>query len=140
MRIGSNEATLTAWLKNSGLDNGARIWQEISIKQGWETAFEAILGARLNAIANNGEFMHKGRPPAVLTLAMAAPSVNAKLLSNNGHQSTMYSLIEKIEPGYQAVLQDWLTGAYWAIDAVDMLAESKNLRNGECLVNKHATI
>ncbi|NOS95776.1 MAG: AAA family ATPase, partial [Methylotenera sp.] len=50
MRDGNNEATLTAWLKRSGLNDNARIWQAVRIQSGWETAFEAVLGARLNAI------------------------------------------------------------------------------------------
>ena len=144
MRIGNNEATLMAWLKNAGLDNGARIWQTIRIKKGWETAFEAILGARLNAIVND-DFAHKNRPPAALALATATLATDAvRLLKDNplkdNHKSSMYALIENIEPHCQAALQDWLAGAYWVEGDVDVVAESQKLANGECLVNKHGDI
>lgn len=139
MRQGNNEATLMAWLKNAGLDNGARIWQTIRIKNGWESAFEAILGPRLNAIVND-DFMHKNRPPAALALATAMLATDAARSLKGNHKSSMYSLIEKIEPNCQAALQDWLAGAYWVEDDVDAVAESQKLANGECLVNKHGDI
>ena len=68
MRSGNNEATLSAWLKVAGFDADKRIWQTISIKPGWETAVEAMLGARLNAIAHSN-FTQQQRPPGALTLA-----------------------------------------------------------------------
>ena len=139
MRIGNNEDTLMAWLKNAGLDNGARIWQTIRIKKGWETAFEAMLGARLNAIIHD-DFTHRNRPPTALVLATAALAADAAHALKDNHKSTMYSLIEKIEPNCQAALQDWLAGAYWVEGDVDVVAESQKLANGECLVNKHGDI
>jgi chromosome segregation protein len=139
MRMGNNEATLMAWLKHAGLDNGARIWQTIRIKQGWETAFEAILGARLNAIVND-DFTHKNRPPAALALATATLATDAAHVLKDSHKSSMYALIENIELNCQAALQDWLAGAYWVEDNVDAVAESQKLASGECLVNKHGDI
>jgi chromosome segregation protein len=139
MRMGNNESTLMAWLKSIGLDNGARIWQIIRIKQGWETAFEAILGVRLDAIVNDA-FTPKNRPPAGLALATAALATDVARSLKDNHKSSMYSLIEKIEPNCQDALQDWLAGAYWVEDDVDVMVESQKLASGECLVNKHGDI
>ncbi|MGZ8258245.1 MAG: chromosome segregation protein SMC [Methylotenera sp.] len=143
MRSGNNEATLTAWLKNTGLDNGARIWQTISIKSGWETAFEVVLGARLNAIAHH-QFISQDRPPTVLTLAITANQIGSvhkpDATHKNSPHSSLYSVIEKIEPNCQAVMHDWLAGAYLLEDGVDAAAASQTLANGECLVNKQGDI
>ena len=53
MSRGNNEAALDKWLKNAGLENKTRFWQSIKIKNGWETALEAVLGNRLNAVKNH---------------------------------------------------------------------------------------
>jgi len=147
MRSGNNEAALTAWLKNAGLDNSVRIWQTISIKPGWETAFEAVLGARLNAITYN-ELDATGRPPTALSLAILDSALTSndadKNLSQNSPRksacASLYSVIEKIEPNCQAVLQDWLAGAYLLGDDADAVTSSQTLANGECLVNKQGDI
>ncbi len=136
---GSNEAALSDWLKNAGLDNNARIWQAISIKQGWETAMEAILGVRLNAITH-GALMQKSRPPAALSLAIKSAATQVEIPTKNTLQTSMYSLIEKVDLSYQAVLQDWLAGAYIAEDNADIATISQKLGDGECLVNKHGDI
>ena len=139
MQTGTNEAALSDWLKIAGLDNSSRFWQAISIKKGWETAFEAILGTRLNAITN-GEITCNSRPPIALSLAITSHFVKAESLLKEDQQSTMYSLVDEIEPHYQAVLQDWLEGSYWLADDADVVAECQKLNNGECLVNMQGDI
>jgi chromosome segregation protein len=49
-------------------------------------------------------------------------------------------MLEKINPKQQAVLQDWLAGAYVVEEAVDALAASQRLNKGEYLVNKQGDI
>jgi len=70
IRDANNEATLAAWLKNSGLNNHSRIWQLIGIQSGWETALEAVLGSRLNAVVN--QTLPAARPPAALSVAFSS--------------------------------------------------------------------
>ncbi len=137
MRSSTNEAALTAWLKNAGLDNSMRIWQEISIQKGWETALEAALGARLNAITHH-KFNSSGRPPGALTITVASAPV---ALCNIRHDKiSLYSVVEKITPSQQAALQDWLAGAYLLEDGTDAITASQMLVNGEYLVNKQGDI
>ncbi|MDI1309847.1 MAG: chromosome segregation protein SMC [Methylotenera sp.] len=144
MRNGNNEAALSSWLKSAGLDNNARIWQKISIKSSWETALESALGARLNAlIASEVDVTSKlpvNRPPSALSLAITADVVTAVNIVTNLHQTSLYSFVEKITPDLQAVLQDWLAGAYVLEDGVDVNAARKTLALGEYFVNKQGDI
>lgn len=139
-KTSGNEAALNTWLNNAGLENAARIWQAITIKKGWETAFEAILGARLNAIIANSQFKVNSRPPVALSLAMTSVTEFAKNTSIISQQSTMFALIEKLEPSYQAVLQDWLAGVFWADDNADVDAICQKLEDGECVVSRNGDI
>ncbi len=137
MKHGNNEAALTAWLKQTGLDQGLRIWQSLSIKKGWESALEAALGARLNAISL-ATLNVQSRPPGALTLALdgleLAPSHDA------GGKTALYAIIKKIEPKQQAVMQDWLAGAYLLEDGTDVVAARQQLAKGEYLVNQQGDI
>ncbi|MDP2071578.1 chromosome segregation protein SMC [Methylotenera sp.] len=139
MQNGNNEVALSKWLKTAGLNNSARIWQKISIKSGWETAFESALGARLNAFATY-EMAKADRPPSALSLAFTTNPVVTNKISAKTEQSPLYSLVEKIEPNLQAVLQDWLANAYFLEDGVDAIAASKSLASGEYLVNRQGDI
>ena len=144
MRNGNNEIALSSWLKNSGLDNSARIWQKISIKSGWETALESALGARLNALTTSEISAVSGlpaiRPPSALSLAITSDLSVTRDVAVNSHQTSLYSFVEKITPDLQAVLQDWLTGAYVLEDGLEVNAARKALAYGEYLVNKHGDI
>ena len=135
----NSEVKLTDWLKNSGLDSNKRIWQTISIKPGWETAFEAILGARLNAVTHTGSSntSQNNRPPGALSLATL--NTGSSAVGHDG-TNTLYSVIEKIDAETQAVVQDWLSGAHLLDDDADIATARKSLKNGECLVNKHGDI
>ena len=137
-KSGNNEATLTNWLKNAGLENSARIWQNLHIKQGWETALEAVLGARLNAIVQS-ELTYKNKPPAALTIAVAAVTGNENL-PNKIPDTSLYHLIEKADANCQPVLQDWLAGAFLLEDNEDAMTARLTLKNGECIVNKAGDI
>ena len=143
MRSGNNEATLSAWLKVAGFDADKRIWQTISIKPGWETAVEAMLGARLNAIAHSN-FTQQQRPPGALTLAITdGSSLTATQASNgknSGNKVSLHTVFDEVEPQCQAVLQDWLAAAYLLEDGVNPKTASSQLAYGESLVNKHGDI
>ena len=141
MRDANGEATLVAWLKNLGLNNNPRIWQTISIKPGWETALEAVLGSRLNAVTHNQPLV-KDRPPAALSLAFTKHQKDAGVEKSARKSSylPLYSLIERIEPGYQAVLHDWLAGVYLLEDGIDAISACHDLNHGECLVNQQGDV
>lgn len=142
MREGNNEANLTAWIKNAGLSGNARVWESMRIKSGWETAFEAALGSRLNAITHSGSLdwnVILNRPPAALSLAWASASTGG-VASKASQHTPLYSLIERVEATQQSILQDWLAGIYFLEEGVDALAASHTLNDGESLINRHGDL
>lgn len=142
MREGANESSLTAWLKNLGLNSELRIWQSIKIKSGWETAFESILGVRLNAITHHGLpdlSAIADRPPAALSVAWGAEDAKAVQVKSSQYVS-LYSLIESTEPSHLAILQDWLAGVYLLEESDDAIKASQTLAHGECLINRFGDI
>jgi chromosome segregation protein len=138
MRSGNNEAAMSNWLKNAGLENNARIWQKLSIKQGWETALESALGARLNALTTTNMFL-ANRPPSALSVAITSNDA-ANQHTVNSKQTSLYSLLEKVAPNLQAVMQDWLSCVYILEDGADVNEALKTLNQGECLVSKQGDI
>ncbi|ACT47991.1 chromosome segregation protein SMC [Methylotenera mobilis] len=138
-------SALSAWLTGAGLNNeqqNMRLWQLLRIKSGWESAFEAFLGAKLNAIACDQSLLATGveeRAPVAITLATAfAVEEAASNLSTSF--TTMLSLVEHIEPSYRAVLQGWLAGVYVLDAGADATQAMLALQPGECLVNQHGDI
>lgn len=137
MRDANNEGTLAAWLKNSGLNNHSRIWQLIGIQSGWETALEAVLGSRLNAVVN--QKLPDARPPAGLSVAFGGNNDGNEVIKPSSF-SPMLSIIERADAAYMAVLHDWLTGVYLLTEDMDLISVSQKLTHGECLVNRHGDI
>lgn len=142
MRDANNEATLAAWLKNSGLNNHSRIWQLIGIQSGWETALEAVLGSRLNAVVN--QTLPAARPPAALSVAFGSNEgeieANNTEVNNSSAFSSILSIIERADKAYMAVLHDWLAGVYLLTEDMDAVSVSQKLNHGECMVNRHGDI
>jgi len=140
MRDANNEAGLAAWLKNLGLDNNVRFWQLIGIKPGWETALEAVLGSRLNAVTH--KTLPDSRAPAALTVALGGvkDGHDSKVASASSAQQAMLSIIEKVDAAYKAVLNDWLTGVYLLTEDMNPAEACRGLGQGECLVNRHGDI
>ncbi len=139
MRNGNNEVAMTSWLKNANLESNERIWQKLSIKSGWETALESVLGARLNALTAT-DVTTSSRPPTALSLAMTSNLAPASDVGVNSTRTSIFSLLERTSPDLQPVMQDWLVGAYVLENDVDANAERKALGHGESLVNKQGDI
>lgn len=136
MRDANNEATLAAWLKNSGLNSHARIWQLISIQSGWETALEAVLGNRLNALASDAA--PNERPPAALTVALEATV--EPVATDTSAFVPMLSIIERIDSTCAGALHDWLSGVYLLTEVMQPTHAARQLRQGECLVSRNGDI
>ena len=131
------ESKLDGWLKQAGLHDNKRLWQTISIRTGWETALEAVLGARLNAIFRpkaTAELANKQRPPSALVLCQ--PGTENPLVENNSHFQPLLSIMTESDAGIVALMQDWLSGVYMLDDSADPSEERKQLKPGEILVNQ----
>lgn len=148
MRKVDDASALSAWLTGVGLNHqqeqNVRLWQLVRIKSGWESAFEAFLGAKLNAIACDQSLIEAGvadRAPLAVTLVTASESAADHVASDTvTPYATMLSLVEHVEPSYQAVLQDWLAGVYILDSNADVVKAVGSLQRGECLVNQHGDI
>ena len=141
MREENHASSMSAWLKQAGLDGNARIWQSMHIKAGWDSAFEAALGARLNAVTHGDATALKNmtnRPPAGLSVAFA--SGPADVSGKTSQYIALYALIEKVEPEYQALLQDWLSGMFVLPEGTDITEAVRLLGKGECLINQQGDI
>jgi chromosome segregation protein len=59
---------LHAWLERHGLDRLPRLWQNLSVRDGWDDAVESVLRERLNAVdlenLNQADAWMKDAPPA----------------------------------------------------------------------------
>ena len=133
----SDEAGLNRWLKELDLQDKPRTWQTISVKNGWETALEAVLGLRLNSISVP-KLQTVDRPPASLILAIDGVVSSKSLQAKN--RTTLYSIVNNSMPKQDAALQEWLSGFYLLDDGVDPLQASSSLGHGEYLVNKQGDI
>jgi len=148
MRKVDDASALSAWFTGVGLNHqqeqNVRLWQLVRIKSGWESAFEAFLGAKLNAIACDQSLIEAGvadRAPLAVTLAAASVSAADHVASDTiTPYATMLSLVEHVEPSYQAVLQDWLAGVYILDSDADVAKAVGSLQRGECLVNQYGDI
>lgn len=131
-----HESKLDGWLKEIGLHDGERIWQKISIEPGWETALEAVLGVRLNAILKQHDGQPKARPPA--TLVLCQPGAEGQLPAQ-GEGKLLLSAIKTREPGLGAVMQDWLAGVYM-LEAGNPETARHQLKAGEVLVDRQGDV
>jgi chromosome segregation protein len=145
IRSAQHEQGLKAWLKETLLDDKQRVWQTLKIKSGWETALEAILGGKLNAIVQDVASQYKRppnkRPPSALSLVNASQINNTnKSTPENQDKVPLFSLIEHIDPQTQAAIFDWLTGVYVIANDADAIALCQTLKNGEVFVNQQGDV
>jgi len=137
LKNASDEAGLNRWLKELDLQDKPRTWQTISVKNGWETALEAVLGPRLNAISVS-KLQAADRPPTSLILAIDGAVSSKSVQAEN--RITLYSIVNNGMPEQAAALQEWTRGFYLLDDGVDVVQASLSLRHGEYLVNKQGDI
>lgn len=139
------ETKLEGWLKQAGWHGKQRLWQKIAIEPGWETAVEAVLGARLNAIVHQRDSAYpQQRPPAALVVChpqeTAPEEVEPRETSNavplGGGLKPLLSIIGNIEAGLSALMRDWLSGVYLLDDADAPTSSQRQLNVGEMLVNR----
>jgi len=123
---------LPEWLRRHGLENALPLWQQIHVEAGWESAVEAVLRERLNAIACDDpakleEWLHD-RPDAHLSVMLAAETAQGESAGR---------LSERVRcdnPAIAAVLADWL-GSVFAAESLDAaLARRAELPPGAVLV------
>lgn len=134
-----HESRIDDWLKQHGLQQAERLWQKLTIASGWETALEALLGARLNAVLETTPRQSGfSRPHATVVLAETGVADAAGTAA--GNLQPLDSVIEQMAPEIGAVMQDWLRGVYLLEDEVEAPAARKQLVAGQCLVTRKGDI
>jgi chromosome segregation protein len=129
------EGKLKPWLARHGLDGLQGLWTRIHVETGWETALEAALRERLNALAVGrietvGAFADDA-PPARLAFYTTPPAPIA-----NTHRTLprLSDLLRLDDAGLQALLNDWLEGVYTAPSMADAFAARAQLTHGEVIM------
>ena len=112
---------LDGWLKQHEFASLPRLWQQIEVETGWETALEAVLRERINALAEPGAQMAgviSDIPPSRVSFydpgvtQIATPSIN------------LPRLLDKIrwKTGQGGALADWIGEVYVVDNAAAALA------------------
>ncbi|CAD5369753.1 Chromosome partition protein Smc [Rubrivivax sp. A210] len=134
------EGKLKPWLERHGLAGLAGLWKQVHIEAGWETALEAALRERLNALAvgrlDTVRAFAADAPPA--RLAFYALQTLAVGAIPHTHQ-TLPRLADRLQlgdAGLQALLGDWLEGVYTAASIDEALAQRARLTQGEVIMTR----
>jgi len=135
------EGKLKPWLDKHGLTGLQGLWTQVHIETGWETALEAVLRERLNALSvgrlDTVRAFAADAPPAKLAF-YALPSGSVA----NTHQ-TLPRLADLLRlanlhetAGLKALLGDWLEGVYTASSVEEALAQRAQLTHGEVIMTR----
>jgi chromosome segregation protein len=131
------EGKLKPWLEKHGLANLQGLWKQVHIESGWETALEAALRERLNALA-------VGRLDTVRAFGLDAPPARLAFYAlpsgsiSNTHRTLppLTDLLKLGDASLQALLCDWLEGVYTADSLDAALARRTELTHGEVIMTR----
>ncbi len=77
--VQKSESQGAAWLAALGLEQAARLWQEIRVEAGWDTAVEAALGEAMAALAVEAKAGWTETPPQARFELLLPPTVGCAL-------------------------------------------------------------
>ncbi len=133
-----SEGKVQPWLARHELTGLPRLWQKLHIRDGWETAIEAVLRERTQALEVSNLDWAKAffadAPPA--KLAFYSPQTTAQAAVEQAGLTSLMSLLSLNDNNLRAVLQDWLQHVYIAEDAATALMERSKLPAGGCFVTR----
>ncbi|MFL6711017.1 MAG: chromosome segregation protein SMC [Massilia sp.] len=131
------------WLKKHELEGLPRLWQKLHVQEGWETALEAVLRERTQALEVSNldwaKAFFSDAPPA--KLALYSPALTPGALQQAPGEATpgltpFFNLLRINEAGLRGVLQDWLNGVYIAEDERAALAARASLPAGAMFITR----
>ncbi len=128
-----SEDTLEPWLQRQELGGLGRLWQRIQVDAGWETALEAILHERMNALGlrsldHVGAFAQDA-PPARLAFYQAPVRAPVASVVPTG-AACLLDRVRADDPQLQPLLATWLTDVFIADDLGRALARRADLPAG----------
>jgi len=129
------DGKLKPWLAKHGLDTLQALWSRIHIETGWENALEAALRERLAALEVSRLDMVRAfatdAPPT--RLAFYHPPAAAASAAAPAGFKPLAALLRLNDAGQQALLADWLHGAWVADSLEEALARRSELQPGQTL-------
>ncbi len=131
------EGKLKPWLAKHGLERLQGLWTKVHIESGWETALEAALRERLNALEvgrlDNVRAFAADAPPARLAFYTAP---QAAVPHAPGTLARLSDLLRLNDAGLKALLVDWLEGVYTASSVDEALGQRSRLAHGEVIMTR----
>ena len=131
------QGRLQPWLAKHGLEGLAGLWTQVHIETGWETALEAALRERLNALSvgrlDTVRAFAQDPPPSKLAF-YSAPL--AGLPSTHHALPRLADLLRLSDAGLRALLTDWLEGVYTAANIDEAMALRSKLAQGEVIFTR----
>ncbi|MFN3736420.1 chromosome segregation protein SMC [Hydrogenophaga sp.] len=128
------DGKLKPWLTKHGLDGLQGLWSRLHVEAGWENALEAALRERLSALSVSRLEMVKAfandAPPA--KLAFYTPTAaGAGLPSAPAGLKPLAAWLRLNDASLQALLNDWLHGAFTVATLEEALAQREHLQPGQ---------
>lgn len=130
------------WLQKHALADLPRLWQQLDVEAGWETALEAVLRERAGALDVSNldatKAFFNDPPPA--RLALYAPQPGAARDAAPAGLTPFASLLRINDAGVRGVLDDWLHGVYVAQDASEAFDARARLPHGASFVTRQGHV
>jgi chromosome segregation protein len=130
------------WLEKKGLNKKQRLWQDIQVEKGWETALESVLRERVTALQATDLVeairLAQDAPPSRLAF-YSGQSVTNSDAGTTGLTSLM-SRVQIKDSNIKTVVQEWLGHVYIADHLDDAMRRRDQLPQGGVLVVKDGHI
>ena len=132
------QGALQPWLEKHDMAAFKRLWQQIQVEAGWETALESVLRERLASIELSQldwvKAFFQDAPPARLAFHQLSASPEAPA-AMPGFQP-LSACLKGAQVPLQSMLTAWLQGVFVADDPVQALSARDQLPPGSCFVLK----
>ncbi|MDO9011157.1 MAG: chromosome segregation protein SMC [Gallionella sp.] len=128
-----NDKNLTGWLQQHKLDGLPRLWQSIRIASGWESALEATLRERLNALALPELAAVTGwsdTPPGRLALFELCTPESATAGGVEGPLMPLLNYVQCQDEQVLPAMRVWLAAVYVVADVALGYAQREQLPSG----------
>mgnify|MGYP003336553444 FL=1 len=136
------QAKVGPWLEQKGLNKKQRLWQDLQVEKGWETALEAVLRERVTALQasdlNEAVRLAQDAPPSRLAF-YSGQGVTA-VEANAAGLTSLMSRVQVKDSAIKAVVQEWLGNVYIADSLDDAMRRREQLPQGGVLLVKEGHI
>lgn len=126
---------LSAWMISNQLDHLPRLWQQFSVESGWETALEAVLRERIQAITveylKQIPVWKKELPPARWSIFALVPEQSSAAGQDENKPDQrgwvpLSTLLSSSHSAVQMLLENWLQGIF-IMDSLTSAIENQTL-------------